>query len=318
MRDRRCVQRIHLQRRKQRAVADELRICRVCESAFHPESGKMKGECRVIVCSKVCKKRLTELRNGVPDQNQRLVYRYGTRGPKIKPVVFVCIHCKSIFNPPNPKSSMAYCSLDCKRNSKEEVRNCAECGGEYKVKAKWVDKKCCSSECARSMLTKCNKERLVGHVYKNVHKCEECGKEFRRVKRPKNDARYCSKRCYGVVKSRILFERFKETYPLPLPSWISGSVRRRARQMAQKNGAVNRNRVIKRDHGVCYLCGSMTDKRHGKTHNLYPNADHVIPLSRGGSHGEENMRCACRRCNTAKADMTVIEFIGSGRMVYPG
>lgn len=305
---------------KKRSVLDQVRLCRVCESAFHPESGKTKGQCRVIVCSKACKKRLTELRNGVPNANHRLIYRYGTRGPKLIPVTFLCRHCKCIFNPPSRKSSFAYCSFDCKRGSKECALKCDECGSEYKAKGEWVKnrRKCCSFDCAKQRRQKSMKDRFAGHVYKNVHKCEECGKSFRRKKGPKNDARYCSRRCYGAVKSRVLFERFKETYPLPLPSWISGSVRRRARQMAQKNGAVNRNRVIKRDHGVCYLCGSMTDKRHGKTHNLYPNADHVIPLSRGGSHGEENMRCACRRCNTAKADMTVIEFIGSGRMVYPG
>ncbi|TMB59103.1 MAG: HNH endonuclease [Chloroflexi bacterium] len=37
-------------------------------------------------------------------------------------------------------------------------------------------------------------------------------------------------------------------------------------------------------------------------------ADHRIPLSRGGSNGIDNILPACRRCNAEKANMTEDEF----------
>lgn len=36
--------------------------------------------------------------------------------------------------------------------------------------------------------------------------------------------------------------------------------------------------------------------------------DHVIPLSKGGTNDEENLRCACKRCNKFKDSMMPMEF----------
>lgn len=48
--------------------------------------------------------------------------------------------------------------------------------------------------------------------------------------------------------------------------------------------------VIKRDGGVCYLCG-----RPGAD-----TADHVTPKARGGADEPGNLRAAHRACNSAK------------------
>lgn len=37
--------------------------------------------------------------------------------------------------------------------------------------------------------------------------------------------------------------------------------------------------------------------------------DHVIPLSRGGTHWPSNIRPACLACNSSKRDRTLVEFI---------
>ena len=43
--------------------------------------------------------------------------------------------------------------------------------------------------------------------------------------------------------------------------------------------------------------------RDGKTlHPLSPTIDHVIPLSKGGTHEPGNCRLACFRCNAIKSD----------------
>lgn len=38
--------------------------------------------------------------------------------------------------------------------------------------------------------------------------------------------------------------------------------------------------------------------------------DHVIPRSRGGSNGLDNLRPCCRGCNNKKADQTPFEWLG--------
>jgi hypothetical protein len=44
----------------------------------------------------------------------------------------------------------------------------------------------------------------------------------------------------------------------------------------------------------CHLCGkSFANPREA-------TIDHIIPLARGGSHGEDNLALACQRCNVAK------------------
>jgi 5-methylcytosine-specific restriction endonuclease McrA len=48
----------------------------------------------------------------------------------------------------------------------------------------------------------------------------------------------------------------------------------------------------------CVICG--TKKRI--------EMDHVIPISRGGYHGEGNLQPLCKTCNVVKRDRFVIEF----------
>lgn len=56
---------------------------------------------------------------------------------------------------------------------------------------------------------------------------------------------------------------------------------------------IDRTLVIARDKGICYLCG-------GKPIGWQLTLDHVVPLSRGGSHTYDNLRVACRSCNSSK------------------
>ena len=51
--------------------------------------------------------------------------------------------------------------------------------------------------------------------------------------------------------------------------------------------------------GACHYCGLVTDRLE---------MDHVIPLSRGGIHGPDNIVAACRSCNARKHDRTPEEW----------
>jgi hypothetical protein len=54
----------------------------------------------------------------------------------------------------------------------------------------------------------------------------------------------------------------------------------------------------------CYYCGGV------------PNSvDHMVPRSKGGSDGCENLVPCCFRCNQMKSNMTVEEFVVHLRLV---
>lgn len=85
--------------------------------------------------------------------------------------------------------------------------------------------------------------------------------------------------------------------------------RRRKQLIREKSGLATRD-VWERDP-LCHLCGCETviGDGHDPTDARYANADHLIPISRGGRHSIENVRIACRKCNLAKSNMTRDEFL---------
>lgn len=60
-----------------------------------------------------------------------------------------------------------------------------------------------------------------------------------------------------------------------------------------------RSRIFERDDYRCQYCG----RRGGAL-----ECDHVIPVSRGGSSDEWNLKTACRTCNRSKRDKLLSEW----------
>lgn len=63
--------------------------------------------------------------------------------------------------------------------------------------------------------------------------------------------------------------------------------------------------VIERDNGICQICGlpiDDTDINNGHIGRMYPTLDHIIPLSKGGSHTWNNVQLAHMKCNAGKCD----------------
>src|ERR1051325_1535305 len=54
-----------------------------------------------------------------------------------------------------------------------------------------------------------------------------------------------------------------------------------------------RSLIFRRDNYTCQYCGSIEQPLH---------CDHVIPVSRGGSSLEGNLKTACKPCNLSKHD----------------
>ncbi len=51
----------------------------------------------------------------------------------------------------------------------------------------------------------------------------------------------------------------------------------------------------------CPLCGCILDYTQGRQPNS-PEADHILPHSRGGTDTLDNIRIICRRCNQSRGN----------------
>jgi 5-methylcytosine-specific restriction endonuclease McrA len=57
-------------------------------------------------------------------------------------------------------------------------------------------------------------------------------------------------------------------------------------------------RILRRDHFRCAACGKSPATQPG----LDLEIDHIVPVSRGGKNGEDNLRALCGECNRGKND----------------
>jgi 5-methylcytosine-specific restriction endonuclease McrA len=69
-----------------------------------------------------------------------------------------------------------------------------------------------------------------------------------------------------------------------------------------------RNIVKRRSNEICFYCGD---------HAPDGQADHALPLSRGGADALDNLVWACPSCNASKGDKTVDEWGGQSNRSEP-
>ena len=125
-----------------------------------------------------------------------------------------------------------------------------------------------------------------------IHVCKNCGKEFCQMVTGYNSQLYCSEACQKRWFCRKANEK-----------------RYRKLMTRRHDTDITLDKLFKRDKGICYLCGRNCDWTDGEQKNgtfiagdNYPSVDHVIPVSKGGTHTWDNIRLACRRCNFMKSD----------------
>lgn len=69
--------------------------------------------------------------------------------------------------------------------------------------------------------------------------------------------------------------------------------------------SIDLDSVYKKFEGICKLCGNrtdITDKQSNRIGKNYPTIDHIIPLSKGGTHTWSNVQLAHNKCNARKQD----------------
>lgn len=185
------------------------------------------------------------------------------------------------------------------RSYKTHSKTCAFCGHGYETKEKRTTY--CSLECAKRDYAGWSKSRevaayvkpYVDRTIKPLHvrttnrltsgKCKVCDAWFISQHMDVTCSDEC-KRSYA----RALKQEHKH--------------RRRARKRLAFVSPVSRKRVFESDGYKCHICGKKTLKTKQVPHPMAPTIDHVIPLSKGGTHEPVNCRTAHFMCNALKGD----------------
>ena len=68
--------------------------------------------------------------------------------------------------------------------------------------------------------------------------------------------------------------------------------------------------IYLRDDFRCAYCGQ--DLRGESPHNI--TLDHLVPVSQGGSNGEDNLVTACRSCNCSRGARSISDFAPGGSL----
>lgn len=174
-------------------------------------------------------------------------------------------------------------------------RTCDFCGKEFHPKG--THNRFCSKECAyQNQLTNAQEYRECNFVPEE-RICKYCGNVFTTQFKGMRD--YCSASC-----------RKKSTHDSTL-----------LQRIKSKGQIINTDitlpKLYERDGGICYICGKTCDwnDKHQNSDgywvygNNYPSIDHVVPLAKMGTHSWDNVKLACRYCNSIKGADEVKEAV---------
>lgn len=146
----------------------------------------------------------------------------------------------------------------------------------------------------------------------NIKQCANCGVDYHYSF--KSYRIHCSDECRNDHINSKRREHWNKRNKL------RGNYKRRCKQYGKNYEHINRTKVFKEESYICYLCGVKTDKNADVNDDIYPNLDHVVPLSRLdsigmrlGHHVRSNVRCSCSKCNNNKGRMTDKEYLNGDR-----
>lgn len=220
-----------------------------------------------------------------------------------------CVVCDDLFIPRDRRAK--YCSKKCRwksdndKRTKKTARLCPGCGRD--ISAEYAKKVYCSNACLRWVASGNTELRVL-----NTH-CQRCEKEFDRLRAGK---KYCSETCKKMAGNlrngpshaeRYQRERdrrlaYAVDYSKAHPE-VGQAAKRRRRAAVEVNGLYrftgdDWKRCLNRFGGECVYCGAKERL----------SMDHVVPVTRGGSHGVGNIVPACVSCNASKGNSFLMEW----------
>ena len=188
--------------------------------------------------------------------------------------------------------------------------------------------------------TKCGESKPIDHFHRNknkkdghTYKCKECARSDSRQWNSDNKERKAASGKNWRKANPEAHRRGRgkhaslnpESVKASKKKWLEANPEKRQQARSnyyQKNKKVYLNygherrarmekgkvylitdRDLKSLAAPCFACGS----------NENVHQDHIIPITRGGTHGIGNLRPMCRKCNDSKHTLTWTEWKYSGR-----
>ena len=216
-----------------------------------------------------------------------------------------CDECRSVIESPKPRKNPkdAYdielaehnpdivCTGYHGKKAKGEFR-CNVCGEEFTRKVRPVNTIVCPHCREEQQKAEWEKRhpRSYAVVFKETKTCIDCGAEFHTKYYDKLRCDSCGREHLRQVRNEV----------------------RRKRRAAKRGASVHENAgwplLMKRDHGICQICGlpcDPKDRRWGDVGPLFPTQDHIVPLANGGQDTLANSQLAHHICNSLKGDREI-------------
>jgi 5-methylcytosine-specific restriction endonuclease McrA len=202
--------------------------------------------------------------------------------------MLTCANCNIAFLREAARGRIPkFCSAGCKaendaraRRKPQPVSLCAACGSKNPAVTKGAPRVYCSVACRRSKAAQARFSL----------RCAECRNSFF-GEHP--ERRFCSRACASVAGNRVQWESHE-------PAPVSNGHKARARRYGVKYEHVPSLVVFERDCWVCALCLLPVDQDLKWPDPGSASLDHTVPISKGGAHTIDNLRCTHLRCNIVK------------------
>jgi hypothetical protein len=186
-----------------------------------------------------------------------------------------CEYCGKPLNKYQSKYGQKTCGKKCsglsKRTLKGTTRVCVVCGDQYEPHRK--DQACCSLVCSKK-----HSHKALVENNKKISICQMCGESFEVFFSGCIEPKYCESCRRAVDRDRC----------------------RGRRAVTSVDYVINENDVYEKYNWTCAICGEKIDPDIKWPSPQSKSIDHIIPVSKGGSHTFNNLQLAHLGCNSTK------------------
>jgi len=286
-----------------------MRECRFCGQLFQEENGHQ------VFCSEHCRREQQKLLRKIKRKEKISTRNFRPRRSHLEWTD------EDLQRRINSKSDKMIYIGGYTGSEADIYLQCKDCGCSFKVSARILRRKC-------SILCR-NCQNLLNdiHIKENkeeVLKRKEQKKQQRdneKVIREEKLHKTC-KRCGNPFVTNKINQVYCSSICYKRQSNSNAEHLRRLRIKSQYHDSISLEILYQRDKGKCWICKRKTDyndkyidnKGNQITGINHPSIDHVIPLSKGGSHTWDNVRLAHMGCNTEKNNKMLI--MGNNSQIY--
>lgn len=304
------------------------KYCLVCGKKIGPGQSKYcSEECRNSRYLKTCKQCGEKFKKNYKFAKY-CSHKCSHEASKKQSQLITCKYCGNEFE---GNKNRKYCSEKCScLDHRTNFKVCKKCGKNFHVKKNRKKGKGSNTYCSWNCYLEDIRVKKETKVPKKalIVICPTCGKEFKRIN---GNHKYCSIECrkFKTEKEcKYCGEKFK---PLNARNvFCSDECNKKynnrvkpikRKRKLKENGKVDYSislvKLIKRDKGICHLCHKKVNQKAHFNSDDYPSIDHVIPVSKGGTHTWDNVLLAHRGCNSKRSnEMYFVENKGQVALCF--